>query len=154
MEIPPFRIDDSTEIFLRNVIAFELSCPEIPSYFTSFAFLMDLLINTAEDVKLFEEAGIIRNYLDSREEVTQLFNGICKNAISVDFFHYSSQYHEAMDFCTPWRVSTGRLKHHYFGSPWAGMSVIAGLFLFVLTFLSTIYTMLSYFVGDTGSGLP
>ncbi|XP_059658730.1 UPF0481 protein At3g47200-like [Cornus florida] len=148
LEITPFTVSDSTDCFLRNVIAYELCNPQIPSYFTSFAFFMDLLINTPDDVQLFEEAKIIRNSLGSREEVARLFNGICKNASSSGF-HYSKVYKEAMDFCTPWRVSTGRLKHYYFGSPWAGISVMAGIILFVLALLSTIYGMLSYYVGDT-----
>ncbi|XP_059658635.1 putative UPF0481 protein At3g02645 [Cornus florida] len=144
IEIPPFSVSDSTESVLRNLIAFELSCHWIPSYFTSFAFLMDLLINTPEDVKLFEDAGIIRNYLGSREEVARLFNGICQNA-NPSGFHYTKQYKQAMDFCTPWRVSTARFRQYYFGSAWSGISVIAAIILFTLAFMQTLYSMLSFY---------
>ncbi|XP_059653949.1 UPF0481 protein At3g47200-like [Cornus florida] len=144
LEIPSFLIFDSTESFLRNFIAFEQSYHFIHKYFTSFAFLMDILIDTPKDVKLLEEAGIIRNNLGSREEVAQLFNGICRNAIPRRFL-YGEQYKDAMNFCNHWRLSTRRVRQYYFGNPWSGISVFAAIILFVLTFLSTLYTMLSYY---------
>ncbi|XP_059629609.1 UPF0481 protein At3g47200-like [Cornus florida] len=144
LEIPPFSIYESTEPFLRNLIAFEQCCPWIESYFTSHAFLMDVLIDTPDDVKLFEEAGIICNYLGSSEAVSQLFNGICKNAVPRHFL-YATLYKEAMGFCKPWRVSAGKLKHDYFGNPWSGISVIAAIVLFALAFLQTFYAMISYY---------
>ncbi|XP_059656402.1 UPF0481 protein At3g47200-like [Cornus florida] len=144
LEITPFLIFDSTESFLRNCIALEQSYSWIGNYFTSLAFLMDILIDTAEDVELLEEAGIIRNNLGSREEVAKLFNGICKNAIPRRF-HYRKEYKDVMKFCNPWRLYSRRLTQYYFGSPWSGISVVAALILFALTFLSTLYTLLAYY---------
>ncbi|XP_059668923.1 uncharacterized protein LOC132314016 [Cornus florida] len=48
-------------------------------YFTSHALAMSILMASAEDVKLLEEAGVIRNHLDSDEAVLELFKNITSN---------------------------------------------------------------------------
>ncbi|XP_059667518.1 UPF0481 protein At3g47200-like [Cornus florida] len=145
LEITPFSIYQSTEPLLRNLIAFEQCCPWVYNYFTSHAFLMFILIDSSKDVELLEEAGIICNHLGSSEAVSQLFNNICKNATPRTYeFYYGVRYKLVTEFCTPWRVSVGKLKQDYFGNPWTGISVAAAIILFALTFLQTYYSMFSY----------
>ncbi|KAK2998262.1 hypothetical protein RJ639_023929, partial [Escallonia herrerae] len=69
-EIPKLCIYDSTEAFLRNLIAFEQCSPSIPRHITSYAFLMDTLINTKEDVEVLEKAGVLDNHLGASEDAT------------------------------------------------------------------------------------
>lgn len=60
MEIPSFKSDDSTETFLRNLIAFEQHYSHVnPKYFTDYTTFMDQLINTQKDVNLLRLKGII-----------------------------------------------------------------------------------------------
>ncbi|XP_028109319.1 UPF0481 protein At3g47200-like [Camellia sinensis] len=63
-EIPKLKLYDSSEPFLRNLIAFEQCChgDVIKRYFASYAVLLDTLINTHKDVQVLERAKIIDNY--------------------------------------------------------------------------------------------
>ncbi|KAK2974714.1 hypothetical protein RJ640_007141 [Escallonia rubra] len=92
-EIPKLLISDTTETFLRNLIAFEQCCPDIERlYITSYAYLMDTLIDSKEDVHLLENAGVIENYLGSDEAAFDLFNNLGmgpRNANSVTLFSAS-----------------------------------------------------------------
>ncbi|XP_059669441.1 putative UPF0481 protein At3g02645 [Cornus florida] len=141
-EIPPFTIDESTEPLLRNLIAFEQCNPGFLSFFTSHAFLMDILIDTEDDVKLLEEVGIISNCSGSREAVLQIFNDICKNAVP-RYFLYADLWKNVKDFCTPRRVGFRKLIRYYFGNIWIRVSVIGAILLFILTFLQTFFTIAS-----------
>ncbi|GMP86653.1 hypothetical protein CsSME_00039351 [Camellia sinensis var. sinensis] len=50
-KIPKFKVTDSTEIFFRNIIAYEQhSSNDKPKYFTAYTYFMDQLINCKEDV--------------------------------------------------------------------------------------------------------
>ncbi|XP_059629705.1 UPF0481 protein At3g47200-like [Cornus florida] len=111
IEIPPFSINESTEPFLRNLIAFEQRCPQFSSNFLLHAFLMDILIDTIDDVELLEEAGIIHNGLGSREAVLHIFNNICKCVVP-HRFKYSGLLMEVKDFCTPARTFYAMFSYH------------------------------------------
>ncbi|XP_059629449.1 UPF0481 protein At3g47200-like isoform X2 [Cornus florida] len=103
IEIPHFSIFESTEPLLKNLIAFEQSFPWVKSFFTSHAFLMDILIDYGRDVELLEEAGVIDNYLGSSEAVCRVFNDICKNIAVPRHFLYGRLLKDVMNFCTPWQ---------------------------------------------------
>ncbi|XP_059665340.1 UPF0481 protein At3g47200-like [Cornus florida] len=145
-QIPSFGIYDDTETFLRNMIAFELnSMGKNHYYFTSHALLMDKLINTAKDVKLLEEAGIIHNNLGSRKELATLFNNICKN-INAENYCFNKPCKDVNDYCKQCCPSLLiKLRRTYFSNPWSFISLIAAIILFVLTLLQTIYALLSYY---------
>ncbi|KAF8364768.1 hypothetical protein HHK36_033254 [Tetracentron sinense] len=63
LEIPPLYIGDGTYTLFRNLITWE-QCQDLRTpYIISYAFLMDCLINTPNDVSLLIDYGIIKNYL-------------------------------------------------------------------------------------------
>ncbi|XP_059667918.1 UPF0481 protein At3g47200-like [Cornus florida] len=140
LEIPRFSVYNFTESFLRNIIAFEQCYPFFGSYFTSHAFLMDILMDSVDDVKLLEKVGVICNHLGTSESVLQIFNGICKNAYPQDF-HYDKQWRKMKGCCTHWREELGTVKRNCAGNLWIVLSVIGAISLFVLTLLQTVYTM-------------
>ncbi|KAK3014880.1 hypothetical protein RJ639_008452 [Escallonia herrerae] len=140
-EIPKLCIYDSTESFLRNLIAFEQCSPSIRHYITSYAFLMDTLINTKEDVEVLEKAGVLENHLGASEDATRLFNTICKEVVLGEFT-FLKQWHDVEAYCnSKWPSHVASLRRDYFSSPWVLISVIAGLILFVLTVVQTVYTV-------------
>ncbi|XP_028109318.1 UPF0481 protein At3g47200-like [Camellia sinensis] len=61
-EIPSLCIYDFTEPSLRNIIALKQCCPGVTCLFTSYAFLMDRLIDNAKHVGVLGKAGVICNY--------------------------------------------------------------------------------------------
>lgn len=147
MEIPQLQVDDHTNILLRNLIAFEQCCREASPHVTSYAGLIDCIIDTAADVALLQQSKIIISGMGNGEEVATLFNRLCKEVLIDDLesSYFSRIYKEVNKHydarCNKWRA---RLNHDYFSNPWAIVSVAAAIFLFVLTTTQTIYTLLSY----------
>ncbi|KAK2976209.1 hypothetical protein RJ640_023416 [Escallonia rubra] len=141
-EIPKLCIYDSTEPFLRNLIAYEQCSPSIRRHIiTSYAFFMDTLINTKEDVEVLEKAGVVENHLGASEDATRLFNTICKEVVLGEFTFWK-QWHDVEEYCnSEWPRHLASLRRDYFSSPWVLISVIAALILFALTVLQTVYTI-------------
>lgn len=144
-KIPPLQIHDSTDSLFRNLIAFEQSMPGCGQYMTSYALLMDRLVDTSSDVELLAKKRIIQNDLGGYEEVTDLFNNICKQVVVREF--YFTQLCEQVDayYNKSWHGYRASLKQDYFKNPWAIISFIAAIVLLLLTTLQTIYSVLSYY---------
>ncbi|KAK3005402.1 hypothetical protein RJ639_016935 [Escallonia herrerae] len=64
------------ERFLRNLIALEQCSPGIRQPITSYAFLMDILVNTKDDVEVLEKAGVLENNLGASKDAVRLFNNM------------------------------------------------------------------------------
>ncbi|KAJ9537065.1 hypothetical protein OSB04_029798 [Centaurea solstitialis] len=75
--IPVLCIKYFTVSFLRNLIAYEQCYPLSQHYVTSFASLMDRLIETDDDVSLLVKSGVLQHNLGACKDVTTLFNNIC-----------------------------------------------------------------------------
>ncbi|CAL5351752.1 unnamed protein product [Camellia sinensis] len=69
-KIPKFNVDDWTETFFHNIIAYEQhSSDDEPKYFSNYTYFMDLLINTEEDVDQLRHHDILDNWLnDDKKE--------------------------------------------------------------------------------------
>jgi hypothetical protein len=143
LEIPELCVTDSTESFMKNLIAYEQCSQHIPRYITSYAFLMDTLINSKEHVELLETSGVLKNYLGSGEDASNLFNSLCKE-VDLGDFYFSKQWAE-MDayYRLYWPSCIASLRRTYFGNPWTSISVFAALILFAFTGLQTICTVIS-----------
>ncbi|XAR68838.1 hypothetical protein NMG60_11000221 [Bertholletia excelsa] len=74
----PIRCTERTEPLLRNLIAFEQCCQDVGPYFTSYAFLMDALIDTAVDVEVLVDAKVMQNSFETSEEAASLYNDLIK----------------------------------------------------------------------------
>ncbi|XP_031282231.1 UPF0481 protein At3g47200-like [Pistacia vera] len=146
LKIPPLLIQETTETILRNLISFEQCCPNYQPIVTSYAKLMDNLIDTDKDIEILSDKNIIDNWLNP-EDAKQFFNKLYHDTYVKQFFYH--------DICVKvtghskrlwprWRFS---YVHNYFGKPWAIVSQVVGTILLVLTLLQTLYAVLSY-VGD------
>ncbi|KAL2534996.1 Plant protein of unknown function (DUF247) [Abeliophyllum distichum] len=82
MMLPPMMVDDFTKPMLLNLVAYEM-CPHGPSdlLITSYIWLMDSLIDHADDVKELRKKGIIFNNLGSDDQLAQLFNEIANDLV-------------------------------------------------------------------------
>ncbi|KAG5522204.1 hypothetical protein RHGRI_034399 [Rhododendron griersonianum] len=146
LRLPPITVEDTTESMFLNLIVFERFHVGAGNEVTSYLFFMDSIIDSAKDVSLLHDKGIIKNALGSDKAVAELFNTISKDA-TLDPDSSLKRVHERVDKyckqrCNKWRANA---KHTYFRNPWAIISVIAAFVLFTLTILQTIYTMLSYY---------
>ncbi|KAL7265502.1 hypothetical protein ACSBR1_003305 [Camellia fascicularis] len=103
-----FEVSTKTETLLRNLIAFE-QCytgldrntghDRLDFYFTSYATLMDRLVDNKNDVKVLEKAGVIRSCLGEREKASDLFNSLCKEIVLPrDNFYFAQTCNQAASY--------------------------------------------------------
>ncbi|XP_043694508.1 UPF0481 protein At3g47200-like [Telopea speciosissima] len=144
-EIPPLCIDDYTDSFFRNLIAYEQYRFDGAHYITSFAILMDYLINSDEDVAFLRGREIIKNHLGHDNKVSFLFSHLCSEVSNTDFY-YSELCDEVNEYYSQrsnkWNAT---LKRDYCNSPWTIISVIAAIVLLFLTAWGTVFTTLQVF---------
>ncbi|XP_010259276.1 PREDICTED: UPF0481 protein At3g47200-like [Nelumbo nucifera] len=145
--IPPLVIHDSTKSIFLNLMAFEQCYPHCSNHVTSYVNFMDGLVNSPQDVGYLRYRGIIDHGLGNEEEVADLLNRLCRevafdindcylSGVSFDLNRYFEHKWHA------WRAS---LKHDYFNSPWAIISLLAAIFLIGLTLTQTVYGILAYY---------
>ncbi|KAL4572357.1 hypothetical protein LXL04_019130 [Taraxacum kok-saghyz] len=141
LEIPELSIKDSTHSFLRNLIAYEQCYPLSRHYVTSFAFLMDRLIDTKDDASLLVRSKVLHHKLGAVEDVTELFNNICNGVVLRDFY-YTEEWKQLDDHCNRfWPSILISLRRIYRSTTWKTLTVIGAAILFTLTSLQTIYTV-------------
>ncbi|KAI8556947.1 hypothetical protein RHMOL_Rhmol05G0296700 [Rhododendron molle] len=132
--IPPLAIYYDTELYLRNLIAFEQFCPAVSKNVTSYACVMDMLVNSDRDVQVLEKAGVMRNCLGATEDATHLFNNLCKEIISEHYFAETcmkaTQYRRSF-----WPKNMIHVRRQYFASPWKFIAFCVGFIVFVMSFV-------------------
>ncbi|GLU00182.1 hypothetical protein SLE2022_175650 [Rubroshorea leprosula] len=80
LEIPPLLISPSTETIFRNLIIFE-QCSLCMPRVTSYAILLDCLVDTSDDVHLTNGIGILDNRLNL-EETANFLNRVHDNTFT------------------------------------------------------------------------
>ncbi|KAK1568930.1 hypothetical protein Q3G72_030560 [Acer saccharum] len=141
LEIPPLLIQETTETILRNLISYEQCYPNCQPRITSYAKLMDNLIDSTRDMDILCESDVIDNWLNP-DDATQFFNRLHNDAY-MKMFYYNELCSRVNDHCKRWwpRWRTFYMDN-YFGTPWAVVSqVVAAIFL-ILSFLQTFYTIM------------
>ncbi|XP_052172376.1 UPF0481 protein At3g47200-like isoform X2 [Diospyros lotus] len=137
-KIPALHVDDSTEMILRNLIAFEQCCSDVQSYVTSYAFVMDRLINTAKDVAVLQKAGIICNYLGSHNDASDLFNKLFSE-VAIGDFYFAKTCKEAHEYSSRrWPKAVASLKRNNFATPWGYVAFGVAFVLFFSSLITSI----------------
>ncbi|KAF5938879.1 hypothetical protein HYC85_023138 [Camellia sinensis] len=140
-KIPTLRISAATETLLRNLIAFEqyytgldnnTGPDRLDFYFTSYAILMDRLINTDKDVKVLEKAGVVCSCLGDREEASDMFNSLCKEIVQPrDNFYFAQTCNQAASYSKRcWPKSLAYLRRTYFAYPWTFIAFLVAFIAF------------------------
>ncbi|KAG5608640.1 hypothetical protein H5410_019921 [Solanum commersonii] len=144
MTIPCFQVNDDTETFLRNFIAYEQQSIDVqPKYFSDYAVFMDYLIDSDKDVNLLRRKGIIESWMGEDKEVASLFNKIGNGVIVNSDFYYKEELRKTAEYSEkPWNRMKANLKHNYFSSPWVGASTVAAIILLMLTTIQTILSII------------
>ncbi|XP_040996686.1 UPF0481 protein At3g47200-like isoform X1 [Juglans microcarpa x Juglans regia] len=142
LKIPPLLIQETTETVFRNLIAFEQCYTDCEAWLTSYAILIDNLINTTKDLDILCESEIIHSW-SNRKEAVQFFNKLYHNTY-VKTFYYGKLCNNVNGYCNRrWPRWRAVLVRNYFNTPWALLSTLAAVILLILSFLQTLYTMKS-----------
>ncbi|KAL7169278.1 hypothetical protein ACSBR2_034343 [Camellia fascicularis] len=81
-KIPKCKVNDRTETFLCNIISYEQhSSDDEPKYFSDYAYLMDKLINSKEDMNHLHRPEVLDNLLDDDKELALMFNSLSKGML-------------------------------------------------------------------------
>ncbi|KAF1002759.1 UPF0481 protein At3g47200-like [Apium graveolens] len=150
LKLPQLTVNDKTETFFRNVIAFE-QCGHYEKHITSYIIFMDSLINTAEDVKLLVKHGVIDNLLGENQLVANLFNNLYKEVVEEQKDFYFAEICNALDeyskdYIHKWKSRWFKwnliLKNEYFSNPWSMVAFIAATAVILLTIVQTVCSIL------------
>ncbi|KAF5464943.1 hypothetical protein F2P56_014980 [Juglans regia] len=147
LEISPLRIEDETETVLRNLIAFEQYSPyNDSSYVTDYMCFMDDLIDSPKDVELLRQKRILENWLGDDEVASTMVNKLGHHVI-VSASRYSIYAKTSIDMnrhCAKrWNEWKANLRHNYFNSPWALLSVLAAILLLGLAITQTVFSIIN-----------
>ncbi|KAH0692313.1 hypothetical protein KY285_019410 [Solanum tuberosum] len=144
MTIPCFQVNDDTETFLRNFIAYEQQSSDVErTYFSDYAVFMDYLIDSDKNVNLLRRKGIIETWMGEDKEVASLFNKIGNGVTVNSDFYYKEELRKTAEHCEQqWNRMKANLKHNYFSCPWVGASTVAAIILLILTTIQTILAII------------
>ncbi|XP_072991814.1 UPF0481 protein At3g47200-like [Typha latifolia] len=147
MEIPPLEMHDYSNSLFRNLIAFEQCYPDTSCQITVYAAFMDNLLNTPEDARLLHLTGILTNRMTADQDATHFFSHLCSRV------HYASDDSYLRDLCVDvnkYRLSTWQkwraiLVRNHFSNPWLIISLLAAIFLLLITAGQTFYTIYPFY---------
>ncbi|XP_059439887.1 UPF0481 protein At3g47200-like [Corylus avellana] len=133
LEVPPFEIDDNTEVRFRNLMALEQCHYPFQAYICSYVWLLDDLIDSEKDVDLLADKEVIVNNIGSNTAVATLINKLCLEiTLSGSCYSKFQEIHEYLD--NPWNRAMATMKSVYFRDFWRGTGSVVGLILLGLTF--------------------
>ncbi|KAH8483051.1 hypothetical protein Peur_064560 [Populus x canadensis] len=143
MKIRQLCVENS---LFQNLIAMEQCLHGREHYMTSYALLMDFLVDSSKDVEFLVNKGIIPHNFGDYEEVAHLFNNIGKQVVVRDFY-FAGTSEAVVNYCKTswWLRYVQSLLRDYLANPWMATSVVAAIILLVATLLQTVYSVLSYY---------
>ncbi|CAN0879923.1 UPF0481 protein At3g47200 [Linum grandiflorum] len=144
LEMPPITIDDFMSSFLFNVVAYEqchAGCQV--KHFTTYATLLDSLVNTFRDVEYLCDKDILENYMGTDADVARFLNNLGKEvAFEIDTCYLATLFNDVHEYYgNNWHVTWASFKFTYFQTPWSFISALAAFVLLGLTVLQTVYTI-------------
>ncbi|WJX42726.1 hypothetical protein P8452_29925 [Trifolium repens] len=147
--LPIISLDVNTEVFLRNLVAYESSVGSGPLVIARYTEFMNGIIDTENDAKILREKGIILNHLKSDKEVANMWNGMSKSLrlSRVPFMDKTIEdvnkfYNNTLKI-KMWKF----IKSYVFGS-WQVLTFLATIFLLFMTALQafcSVYTCHRFF---------
>ncbi|XVF65080.1 hypothetical protein PTKIN_Ptkin09bG0218000 [Pterospermum kingtungense] len=112
---------------------------------SDYVVLMNHLIDSPKDVKILCQNGIVKSMLGDDQAVATMINGLGVFLLHSPKFYYSEVCNKINRHCSRrWNKRMANLKHNYFYSPWALLSVLAATLLLLLTLLQAVFSVLSY----------
>jgi hypothetical protein len=147
LKMPCFLVHDSTERFMRNILAFE-EChisDKRSAYISQYFTLLDILINTEKDVSILVDKKIIINWTSDANAVATMVNNLCKNA---SMPKYNAEYLYLFKKLNGFYESTlnkykAILVHEYFDTPWKIASTFTAIFLVLFTLIQAVCSIWS-----------
>ncbi|XP_059461757.1 UPF0481 protein At3g47200-like [Corylus avellana] len=147
LEIPSFILSDEKEYSIRNSLAFEQCHCSDENYINDYVILIGRLVETRRDIDLLVKQGIIENRISNSRDGSLLLNKLADGAIlDQEKFYFAALFGELNKYYnTSWHRWKAHLKQRYFRTPWAGVSLLAAVFLLILTIVQTVCSLAAFF---------
>lgn len=148
LNLPIIHVGNETERIFRNLLAHESQLSGGRADLVSYLHFMNSLINTAEDVAVLVEAGVISESIGDHHQVARLWNELATNTVCI----FTPRYMHVGALANAYlekeihSVMT-ELRERYFSRPWLLLSVFSGTALLVMTFVIMWYTIEIYIKG-------
>ncbi|XP_031267804.1 UPF0481 protein At3g47200-like [Pistacia vera] len=148
MKMPQLEITGETESIFRNLIVYEhyFAPSDKVKLVSQYIKFMDCLINSQKDVELLCKRNILHHCLGDDATVANIFNTLNDLVNLSPINHYKDTIVSVNQYCAhrphTWMAN---LRHKYFNSPWALISLFAAVLLLLFTFIQTLYSVLAYY---------
>jgi hypothetical protein len=125
LKISHITLDDTTEFYARNLMAFEQCHYPNAAYVTDYFILLDFLIKSENDVDLFGQKGIIVNGLGNNDAtfINSLATSIVNSTMSTKYYDICIQLKKFYE--DPKHGWLASLRRDYFGNSWKAASTTA-----------------------------
>ncbi|WJX28040.1 hypothetical protein P8452_16806 [Trifolium repens] len=148
LKMPCFHVHDTTEIFMRNILAFE-EChisDQDSSYISQYFSILNFLINTEKDVSILVEKKIIVNWMCDTNAVATMVNNLCKNlAMPILNSKYLSICYRLNGFYeNPSNKYKAIFVHEYFNTPWKIASTVTAVLLLLFTLIQAVCSVCTF----------
>ncbi|KAK1420191.1 hypothetical protein QVD17_21582 [Tagetes erecta] len=147
--LPVVELDVNTEVYLRNLVAYEACVAPRQLVVARYTELMNGIIDTSEDAKYLRERGIVLNYLKSDKEVADLWNGMSKSVKMTKVDNLDNVVKDVnKTYGRTWRVKLSRCLKTYVFASWKILTLLAALFMLLVTTIQafcTVYSCARYF---------
>ncbi|XP_059460686.1 UPF0481 protein At3g47200-like [Corylus avellana] len=142
LKIPRFTLDNCTELYARNLMAFEQCHYPNDSYVTDYFLMLHFLIQSEKDVGLLGRKGIMVNGLGNNDAtfINSLGTSIVYSTMSSNYYDICNKLKEFYeDPSHGWLAS---LRRDYLRTPWLVASTTAAVTLLILTFVQAVCSIL------------
>ena len=136
LAIPRFEVHDGTEELFRNLMALEQCHYPSEAYICNYILLLDLLINSKEDVELLVEERIIVNSLGSNNAVANMINKLGQGIVEVNSYYVDVADAVNKHYLSPWNQNMASLKNVYFRDIWRGTATVVYILVLIMGLLS------------------
>nr|GEW95764.1 putative UPF0481 protein At3g02645 [Tanacetum cinerariifolium] len=103
--LPVVHLDVNTEVYLRNLVAYEACVASGPLVMARYTELMNGIIDTKEDAKYLMDHKIVLNHLKNDQEVADLWNGMSKSVKMTKVPHMDKAIEEVNKmYNTTWKL--------------------------------------------------
>ncbi|KAK3405841.1 UPF0481 protein At3g47200 [Eucalyptus grandis] len=146
LEMPTITIDDFMSSFLLNCVAYEQCHHSSSKHITTYATLLDYLVNTHRDVEYLCDQSIMENCFGTDGEVARFINNLGKDvAFDIDRCYLSGVFNSVHEYYSnSLHVQWASFKYTYFDTPWSFISALAAFILLLLTMAQTFFTVYGY----------
>lgn len=139
LELPKITIYNTTEHIFKNLMIYEASIKR-KRYILQYTFLMDVLIDSIEDLNILIDSEIIVNRLGDPIKIVELWNNINTNFNVCINKNFKEEIFDKIN--NTYKNSFNRMftefKQNYFSKPWLIISLIVGSLIALSTIANAI----------------